>query len=63
MENKQKTSGISFPSLLGITFLILKLTGVIDWPWIWVLSPFWIPVAVALLFIVIGLVIWGNYGR
>lgn len=43
-------------TLLGITFLILKLCNVITWPWIWVLAPFWIPVAIILtILIIIGL--------
>ncbi len=33
-----------FPGLLGVLFIGLKLGGVIDWPWLWVLSPLWIPV-------------------
>lgn len=37
------SSGLSgVPSLLGILFVALKLTGVIGWSWFWVLSPFWI---------------------
>lgn len=31
--------------MLGIVFLVLKLTGAVTWPWVWVLAPFWIPVA------------------
>jgi phosphoglycerol transferase MdoB-like AlkP superfamily enzyme len=27
--------------LLGILFVALKLTNVIDWSWWWVTSPFW----------------------
>ena len=44
----------SFPvvSLLGVAFVILKLTGFIDWPWLWVLSPFWVPLALAFIFAV-----------
>ena len=45
---------ISLPSLLGIVFVVLKLCGVIAWPWLWVLAPFWIPlvfVIFVLLFI------------
>lgn len=30
---------------LFFLFLILKLTGVIDWSWVWVCSPLWIPAA------------------
>ena len=32
---------IGFLGLLGIVFIILKLTGVIDWNWWWVTSPLW----------------------
>ena len=31
-------------------FIGLKLTGHIDWSWIWVVSPMWIAVIVAMLF-------------
>ena len=42
-ENKKVT--IQFPGiggLLTILFVGLKLTGNIDWAWVWVLSPLWI---------------------
>lgn len=35
------------PLLLLVVFLILKLTGTIAWSWLWVLSPLWIPAALA----------------
>ena len=28
-------------SLLGILFVGLKLTGFIEWSWLWVTVPFW----------------------
>ena len=34
------TGGVGLCSLLGIAFLVLKLCGVIDWRWLWVLAPF-----------------------
>lgn len=40
MEN-----GISLSGVLTIVFVVLKLVGVIDWSWWWVLSPVWIPIA------------------
>lgn len=40
---------------LALIFLVLKLAYVIDWPWIWVLSPVWIPMA--LWFLIIGLAV------
>ena len=44
-EKKVEVSyhGIGFPGLLTILFIGLKLTGHIDWDWIWVLSPIWLP--------------------
>ena len=46
----------SLPTLLFIVFLILKLTGNIDWSWWWVTSPLWIPIVLALLaFGIIGI--------
>ena len=52
MENKAGSSGISFVGLLQIAFIVLKLTGVINWSWVWVLSPIWISI-VLLVFSVI----------
>lgn len=65
------SSGIGFTGLLTILFVGLKLTGVINWPWIWVLSPIWIgfslAVGIVILFlIVVGIaILWdkNKYGR
>jgi hypothetical protein len=38
---KNTSSGISFFGLLTIVFIVLKLCHVIDWGWLWVLSPLW----------------------
>lgn len=35
--------------LLGIAFIVLKLTKVISWSWWWVTAPFWAPVAIAIV--------------
>ena len=40
---------MAFPELLFLAFIVLKLCGVIDWSWWWVLSPFWI----VLVFVII----------
>ncbi|MDR1605587.1 MAG: hypothetical protein LBS41_00605 [Streptococcaceae bacterium] len=44
MENER--DGIGFCGLLTIVFIVLKLLNVIDWSWVWVLAPIWIPLAV-----------------
>ena len=59
-KNKRKSAGggMGLPTLLLIIFLILKLTHVIDWSWLWVLSPLWIAASLGVLFfIIIGLIL------
>lgn len=31
--------------IVGFIFILLKITGMVSWSWFWVLSPFWIPLA------------------
>lgn len=56
-------TGLSITSVLFIVFLVLKLTGNIDWSWWWVTSPLWIPIALifgivflAILIVIISLI-------
>ena len=51
---KDTRVGLGFAEALTILFTALKLCGVIDWPWLWVVSPIWISIG---LVVVIGLVI------
>jgi hypothetical protein len=52
-------NGIGFSGLLTILFIGLKLTGQIDWDWLWVLSPIWLPFTViAGLIIVIAICVF-----
>lgn len=44
---------IGLDLILTIIFVILKLTNVITWSWIWVLSPMWIGALVAVALVVI----------
>ena len=52
--NQTSSGGIGIAGLLGVAFVVLKLTGVIAWSWWWVLAPFWIPLAIGVGLIVIG---------
>lgn len=38
-------------SVLGLIFVTLKLTDVIAWSWLWVLLPFWGPIAVGVVLV------------
>ncbi|OQA78275.1 MAG: hypothetical protein BWY31_04368 [Lentisphaerae bacterium ADurb.Bin242] len=49
-----KHFGVTFPQLLCIVFVVLKLTGVIAWSWWWVTSPLWI---MFLVIIILGILI------
>ena len=55
MENNNNKSVVSigFTGLLTLIFIVLKLCGVIAWSWWWVLSPLWIPVAIALVVVLL----------
>jgi membrane protein YdbS with pleckstrin-like domain len=54
-DNKNASGGASFSGLLLLAFIVLKLCNVIHWSWLWVLSPFWIPVSICMvLLLVIG---------
>lgn len=56
MNNKEVTvRGMSASTLLGIAFIILKLCGVIQWSWWWVLAPFWIPFVLLIILLLIAI--------
>lgn len=40
---------IGFIGLLTLLFIALKLTSVVTWGWIWVLSPLWISFILVIL--------------
>lgn len=56
MKNNNQTakSGLGFNSALTLLFVGLKLAKVIDWSWVWVLSPIWISTILAVMFLLIA---------
>ena len=63
MSNGTVTNqGPSVLSILGISFIILKLTGVIDWSWWWVTAPFWGPLALVIGLATMALIVVGVIG-
>jgi hypothetical protein len=48
-----KGTKIGFGSILFLIFLTLKLTNNIQWSWVWVFSPVWIPILLVGLAVVI----------
>jgi hypothetical protein len=57
MSDKKSGCSVSLP-FITLILVILKLTGVIDWSWVWVTAPMWIPIAFlgVILFIALGTV-------
>lgn len=55
--DQNSSNAIGVPGLLLVAFVVLKLCKVIDWDWMWVLAPAWIPLVVALGALVIYAVI------
>lgn len=58
MSHSSSSSGIGVLGLLGVAFVVLKLTHVIDWSWWYVTMPFW--GSLALLFAMIAIGIFGT---
>ena len=57
-SSSSSSGGISFTGLLTVLFVGLKLTNVIAWPWLWVLSPIWISFLLfALILAIAGIII------
>lgn len=46
-HNGYSGGGVSTLSVIQIVFVILKLLGLIDWPWVYVLLPLWIGLALS----------------
>lgn len=45
-ETEVKCKGIGFVDAVTLLFIALKLCGVINWPWVWVLCPLWISIGI-----------------
>jgi len=54
---------ITFPGLLTIVFITLKLLGKIDWSWLLVLSPVLVPIVLKLGIIMFGVLIFTLLGK
>jgi hypothetical protein len=56
-SSSSSSSGIGVLGLLGVAFVVLKLTGFINWSWWWVTLPFWGGLALVLFILaIVGIV-------
>lgn len=53
-SSSSSSSGIGFTGLLTIVFIVLKLTGYINWSWWWVLAPSWISLVIVFLILIVA---------
>ena len=60
-KTSSSSSGVSVFRLLGVAFVVLKLTGVIDWSWWWVTLPFWGGLVIALIVLLLVLFVFNKY--
>ena len=61
MENQVIYKGPGVLGLLGVAFIVLKLVGVIDWSWWLVTLPFYGPVILLIIIlIIVGLIVCLN---
>ena len=58
-NNKNTNKSIGLFDILLVIFIVLKLTGLINWSWWWVLSPIWIAVLILLFGFIVALIIKG----
>lgn len=63
METNKRSIGMNTCGVLLIIFIVLKIVGVINWSWCWVLCPFWIPLLIFIGIVLIGLVGVGIVNR
>lgn len=45
-KDGRAVGGMTLSGTLTVIFIVLKLVGVIRWPWLWVLAPTWAPTAI-----------------
>ena len=59
-ESKKDKKWYHYPmSILTVVFIVLKLTGNIDWSWFWVCSPMWAPIVFFVIFAILAFpVVW-----
>ena len=56
-NNTTASGGVGFVGLLTLIFITLKLLHVIDWRWVWVLSPVWIMAGIMVIFGLVACVV------
>lgn len=53
MSSSNNHNTFPFGLVLTMIFVVLKLCGLINWSWVWVLSPLWIGWLIVIALIII----------
>jgi hypothetical protein len=56
-KDNNYSGGIGFFGALALLLIGLKLCHVIDWSWVWVLSPLWLPITILMVIMIVILVV------
>jgi hypothetical protein len=59
MSDSNSSTKIGFLGALFLLFLGLRLTDHIDWAWYWIASPFWAPLALVVVLLLVSGVCYG----
>ena len=44
----------TFPSMFLTTcFIVMRIFGIINWEWYWLIAPIWIPILLIMVFVII----------
>jgi len=59
MQNNtvRATLKLNWSILIAIIFVVLKLCHIIEWSWLWVLSPMWISLIIDVVIIIVVTII------
>ena len=55
-NNNSSSGGLGLGGVFTVIFVVLKLCGLIDWSWLWVLSPIWISIALVVVLLIIAFI-------
>ena len=57
-NNNNNKTRFGLTGCMLVVFTTLKLTGLIDWSWVWITSPFWISASINIcLWLTLNLII------
>ena len=54
-QSGRTVGGVILVSIITVALIVLKCCEIINWKWIWVLSPLWISSSITVLYIIIGI--------